>query len=429
MRVLAITRSSWDNSNNVGNTLTNLFGNIKNIELANLYFRSDVPKVSPCQRFFQIRESDLLGSIFHNKECGRIVELSKTNDEQDEKEKKLYSSVHSFPFWFPYFVREWLWLLGNWKTEQLKHYVSNFCPDVIFMPVFPCWYTSKILLFITSILPNSKVVLYHADDDYSLRRVNFSPLFWIYRFIQRKWVRRITSIADLVYCISEEQVIEYSKSLKCQCSLLQKEVELSDIPEPKVFCKEPVTLVYTGNLGCGRWKTLATIGENLREISKQGFPCRIQIFSSSKLSKQMERKLKLDDVVVFCGEVSSDSIRAIQKNADVLVHVESLSIIEASEVRLSFSTKIIDYLTCNRCILAVGHEGVASINYFVRNHCAQVVTNKSKLFESLKEIIVNENKRVVLATEAVNAAILQNKKSINESFEKAIEQLARGEGW
>ena len=73
----------------------------------------------------------------------------------------------------------------------------------------------------------------------------------------------------------------------------------------------------------------------------------------------MEKEFHFDESVIWRGPVPASDVERIQSDSDVLVHVESLSKFESLEVRLSFSTKIVDYLMRKKCILAVGNKEVA----------------------------------------------------------------------
>ena len=49
-------------------------------------------------------------------------------------------------------------------------------------------------------------------------------------------------------------------------------------------------------------------------------------------------------------------------------------------------TKIVDYIASNRCILAIGSDTCASIQYFIDNDCAAVATAPSEIAERLSEL-------------------------------------------
>ena len=60
MRILIVTRNAWDDTNSIGNTVSNFFGGIPDAEFANLYFRSSMPNNRLCKRYFQVTEKDVL---------------------------------------------------------------------------------------------------------------------------------------------------------------------------------------------------------------------------------------------------------------------------------------------------------------------------------------------------------------------------------
>ena len=79
-------------------------------------------------------------------------------------------------------------------------------------------------------------------------------------------------------------------------------------------------------------------------------------------------------------------LRTLQAEADILVHVEGFSLRERLVVHQSFSTKIVDYIATNRCILAIGGSDCASIDYFIRNQSAAVATTKDEISLRLQEL-------------------------------------------
>ena len=78
-----------------------------------------------------------------------------------------------------------------------------------------------------------------------------------------------------------------------------------------------------------------------------------------------------------------DKVPAIIAENDVLVFTESMDGKNMSVARLSFSTKIIDYIQSGKCILAVGPKDVAPIEYFKNEDAAIVATNKKELMDAL----------------------------------------------
>ena len=82
----------------------------------------------------------------------------------------------------------------------------------------------------------------------------------------------------------------------------------------------------------------------------------------------------------------------MQKQADILVFVESLEKEFRYTARLSFSTKITDYLKSGKCIFAVGDKDIAPIDYFNRYDSAVTATSYDEIGLKLKELINNKEK-------------------------------------
>ena len=91
--------------------------------------------------------------------------------------------------------------------------------------------------------------------------------------------------------------------------------------------------------------------------------------------------------VFFHGKISNNEVKEKQATADVLVHVEDFSYRNRMKVRLSFSTKIVDYLAKGKAIFAVGPKDVASIEYLLDKDVAIVATKKAEVEKELKKIV------------------------------------------
>ena len=182
--------------------------------------------------------------------------------------------------------------------------------------------------------------------------------------------------------------------------------------------------MYTGNLICGRWKTLAKLGDVIRKLNKEKIVARLSIYSASLLTNKMKKSFNFDESVVWKGRIPASEVYAVQKEADILVHAESLNYIEALEVRLSFSTKIIDYLAMNKCIMALGCAGIASIEYFKKYDNAIVATNEEEIKNRMDDILKDKNILSVYAEKSRRSAIkLHDDRIIKENFAEDIKNL------
>lgn len=394
MRVLVITRAPWRNDNNTGNTMTNLFSNMKDIEFYNLYFRDQLPKNDIVLKSFAISEGQLVRNLLKKTPVGQ--EVCEQDTILQNQEDGIYKSAKKVGTTFLAFIRDVLWSVGKWKSGNFKKFLEENKPDVIFMPVFNCFYPHKILRFVKK-QTSAKIILFHADDNYTLKQFSLSPIYWLYRLNLRKWVRKSVEISDVNYAISNIQKEEYEKAFNKPVKLLTKGLNFDETPNYKTEYNQPLQLVFTGNIGVNRWCSLAVIADALKEINADTVKAEMKIYTATPITEKIDKALNIENASKIMGFVESEKVAEIQSAADILIHVEAMDLKNKLLVRQSFSTKLVDYFKSARPILAVGPKDVASIDHLIRNDCAIVADNKQELVEKLTECINNKNKLTEIA--------------------------------
>lgn len=405
LKLLTISRSSWNDNNSIGNTFSNFFEGWEKDEIANIYCRSEKPANHICCKYFSITDAQLLkslirphetaGSAFILNEMAQNRDRKQYNPHKDvststgieqKRERSVYNffKIHRSSLFL--ILHELIWLLGRWKTHKLNTFLDDIAPDVIFMPVFQSRYAHRLLWYAQQ-RTNAKIVLFHADDYVTMRQFSFSPFFWINRMLGRLAIMKSVKFASINYCISQKQVSEYEDILNIQCKILYKGADFSAEAPVKNVIGDPIKLVYTGNISGGRWKTLAQIGESLAFINRQGIKAMLDIYTLTPITNQMRMKLDDGSNVFLKGSLAANQVNDVQKAADILVHVESFERKYLMEARLSFSTKIVDYLHQARCIFAVGSRECASIDYIETNEAGIVAVDVKEIYPKLQMIV------------------------------------------
>lgn len=388
IKILVISNTPWRNDNSFGNSYTSIFKGIKNFEFANIYCNYGAPENDLVSTHFQITEKTILKNLLNKKKpTGKIIE---TSQDSDPLHKKQISRLNFFKknrsqlfFW----IRDIIWKIGRWKSPQLKEFILSFDPDIIFQPLYYSNYINDIVLY-SKQLSNVPMVSYVSDDVYTLKQFSFSPLFWLDRFIKRRKIKKVVNLCEYLYVISEIQKKEYEISFGLPCRILTKGAYFN-IPIFKEKQSFPIKMVYTGNIGGGRWKSLSMIAEALQKINEKEIKAVLFIYTATPMTSKMRKTLDISGSVYLMGFIPSDKIPKIQSDADVLVHAEPLGIKGRLGVRHSFSTKIVDYFHMSRTILAVGWRDAASIDYLVKNDAALVAFDEKSLEYQLERIVNN----------------------------------------
>jgi len=390
MKVLIFTRSPWDDSNSVGNTMTNIWAGWSKNEIANIYFREAKPNTDVCYRYFSISEQDLLKKLFKfNYNVGKYFEWT-VGKQKSPKETRsefyetiLYNIFRKKSNFIFDRIRELLWKFGGWKSESLNHFLEVFKPEIVFSPAFYTCYTYDVLWFIKK-KTNAKIVLFHADDYITHNRYAGSFLNKISDRINSRFISESARKADLNYCISPKQQLEYAKLLNLDIKLLYKGAEFVTMPfYHRSNSLKPLNIVYIGSTLYGRWKTLAMIALAIKEINEVEEFFKLKIFSQYNPSRRASKAMIVLGASEFYGKIPASEVGKQYEQADIVLHVESFDKHEKFKTRLSFSTKLVDCFHSARCLIAVGWEEAASIEYLKQNNAALIANNP----EDVKRIL------------------------------------------
>ncbi len=393
MKILFVSSSPLKKEISVGNTFINLFKDMEDVELASVYTRAGAPDKEISQAFC-ITEKMLIRNLINKTPVGmrvKCVEENKMQVVQNTKtEQGIIDFIKSCRWTLFFWLQDFVWRIGRWKSPELKQFVEEYNPDIIFAVLNPTPFLNRLLIHVTKIA-NRKLVLYAWDNNYSLKQFMLSPLRWINHFINRKSMQKVVKQADLFYVISDIQKTDYEKAFNKDCKILTKFADFSGNAPIKDKYNKPLQLVYTGNIGMNRWRSLAEIAQVLEKINKNGIKAQLRIYTGNNINDKMNKALNVGDSSFVMGSVSADEVLKIQEEADMLVHVESKDLKNKLLVRQSFSTKIVDYLKSARPVLAYGPKNVASIEHLVKNDCAIVADNVNELYEKLLNAIDNNS--------------------------------------
>lgn len=388
-RLLIISRDAWNTTNNTGNTLSNFFSQWDKEKIANIFCRAEMPKNDICEKYYQITELDLLKNIFKKTKVGRSYNGKQLhiNPTIIKQEKQIYNFFKIFRFTIFLFAREVLWKISKWRNDNLKLFLTEFSPDIIYMHVYDSFYMHDILKYAKDVT-NAKVVLFFSDDVCSLKQFSLSPFFWLQQILFIRKVKLSLQITSKIYGASEMLCNEYSSLLNRNFIPLYKYGNFQKIKLKKEH-SIPLILTYTGNLYYNRWKILSKIATELRKINENGIKAQLYIYTNSIISKRIYKAINIKGSSYLLGGISYKKVMEVLLKSDISVHAEAFNLKSRLATRLSFSTKIIDYFESNSCIFAIGYKKSASIDYLLKNDIAIVATKIKEIKIKLEKIINN----------------------------------------
>lgn len=393
MRILILSNTAWDNQNSFGSSFSNIFEDMQGIQIANIYCRYGNPNNSVADYYFQITEKSLLKNLKTKSipSGKQVFAAGQGTIQLSDREQTTFDTARKKRWQILFWARDLIWLVGRWCSPQLRAFIDDFKPDLIFQPVYYSNYLTRMALFLKK-YTNAPMVGYISDDCYTLRQFSLSPLYWLDRLHKRKKVKKVIQQSELLYVISEIQKRDYEKIFGVPCKVLTKSADFSGDPPVKSQYHTPLQIVFTGNIGTNRWKSLAMIARALQTVNRDGVRAQLRIYTATPLTENMRAALDIDGSSFLMGAVPASEIPRIQSDADMLVHVEALDLKNRLAVRQSFSTKLVDYFKAARPILAVGPHDVASIAHLIENDCALVAETVEQIEAALEAVLADSGK-------------------------------------
>lgn len=386
-KVLVVSTNAWRDNTGI-NTLIEFFKCWNPDCIAQIYTKSTLPQTTVCNKFFSISENAVMRSLINrNITTGRVVYNENVNSITDnpsaEEEQKIYSSYKGKVRELLSFCREIVWRFGKWKTAELDRFIDEFEADVLFIPIYPTIYMGRIQKYIIS-RTQKPVVSYLADDNYTYKSVHKGPISLVHRHILRKYVKYIVEHSAKLMVIAPKQKEEYDRMFGVDSVVMTKGIDFEPFESYQVG--NPIKMVYTGKLIIGRWKSLSAIADAFERINRDDIKIELDIYTTDSLTDEQNRMLNRNGCSVK-GALTLEQVKAVQKEADILVFVESLEKKFRHTARLSFSTKITDYLRSGKCIFAIGDKDIAPIDYFNRYDSAVTATSYEQITKKVTELV------------------------------------------
>jgi glycosyltransferase involved in cell wall biosynthesis len=411
-KVLIVCHRAFNDKGASGNSLASYFKHWDPDALAELYLYAELPcgpMSSRCQRYYRITDFDALRSVPGQQPCGHVVsgaDIAAATGKAGLGPSRLQQRVYEFgrkKYASVMLLRDAIWRLARWQTDELDAWVDDFSPDVVFLVAggeYTFAYDVTRYVARRCAVP---LVVFLGDDWYSVSRFSFSPLFWLHKALIRGTMRRVVGSAARLFSICDLMGEEFRRIFGIEYTTLPTACG-PIAAEPAWGAGTPVEMSYIGKVSLGRWTTLGRIGEALGKINAPGQRARLRIYSTECLNNRMVKRLSIPGAMEFMGGLSAVEVGQVIEKSDILVHVESMDKVNRRLTRLSLSTKIPEYLASGRCILAAGPAEVASIRYIQDHEAGMVITDMEALRENLETLVSNPELRRSYAQSALRLA-------------------------
>ena len=133
MRVLLISLAPVHRTYGCGNTFLNVMEHLDGVELTSICARAGATDAR-VSRAFSITERILLKNLLTGSPAGLCSYPAEGNDTLSAapSEAKLQRFAHHHRWTVLFWARDLLWRISRWKSPELREFIEDFQPDVIF---------------------------------------------------------------------------------------------------------------------------------------------------------------------------------------------------------------------------------------------------------------------------------------------------------
>ena len=395
-RIIVVGRVAWTVSQS---TLSSIFKNFPPEKLAYICIETQEPDFNRCANHFQISEIAMAKKLLKWKTRTGIRRLPQTSTKEvkslEQKEVSTMGWVRKHRSSLFLYFRELLWRIGGWKTKELAGFINDFKPDVLFFVGDPLPLMNRLQRYVQK-LTGLPAAIFMMDDIWSYKS-DHSFL----RSLLRKEVKQLIPACKIHFAISEMMKREYDELFNINCTILTKSIAPRECEPDFSQLHHPIQMVYTGKLIYGRDKSLAKVAKALSEINVGGeTKAELHIYTQTEITPQLNKSLNIAGSSYLHKPVPYTEVAKILDASDIVMFVESLEEKQKHIARLSFSTKVTDYLASGKCILAVGAADIAPIAYLCENNAAQVCTSYDEIPSRVRDLIEHSERIPVLAQNA-----------------------------
>lgn len=422
-KILILSVSPW-NSKVGADTWPTLVSGLNPDNIASISLREEAPDNPCCNNYFVLSENRVLKSIFKRGiktgyKAERVTTSDNSSDDLEEHNLRYQKMSKKRGFW-TLLAREIVWKIGRWKSKELDGFLTDFAPDVLLYSMDGYIHFNRICKYAKK-KTTAKSIGFFVDDNFTFKqskKIGMKAL----RILQRHSLKKLARKTDAFWAITDMTKREADENFNIDCTVITK--PLNRVPDYKAWqVNEPIRILYTGNLQIGRDKSLVKVVNALKEVNREKLYYTVDVYTKTVLPDEVLKELQCD----FCkihSPVPQSEVFALQEKADILLFLEDIDGDDSKTARLSFSTKITDYLASAKSIFAVGCIDTAPMQYFINNDIAIVAVTNEEMVTEFKAIIDNPDILCQYAKKSSDCGIKNHKKeNILKLVHNSIEQL------
>ena len=404
-KILLVTGSSFNYKTGTGVTISNLFRNYPNTQLAIIHNDKYPNNSKICKRSFKLSNDEFKSLITKSNNINKSINKAKI-----ESSLKFYlkKKIKSF---FISFFGETDFINSYYLSKNLISFIDDFRPDYI----YGHYSSIETLDFLECIIDYTQkpYVLHFMDDFYHFRYRK--GLFSLFR--KKIWIKKNNNMIKKSYksiAISNKMMKEYSKIFSFNFLSFYNTINFDEWKKIKGVKPDDneFKVFYSGTINAKNEKTLMEFSNIINDLNENlTINLKFHIYTTSDKLNYYSKIIK-NNSTYFFGPIDNSKFIKTIKSYNLLFLSVDFNHYSYTSTRLSMFTKLAAYLSSSIPILFWAPRTIASSEYLIDNNLAFVETNfnNEKLKEKINFIINNPEKNEII----VNNALADSKKIIQQ---------------
>lgn len=416
MKILLVSHNCFSTTQSMGKTFASLFSDFSAEELMQLYLYPTLPNTDQCTNLFRITDRDVLNSLLHcDPKCGRVIRSEEIRPDntlyEEASNTEVYRKTRKAEI-LARRARDSMWMLGKWKSRELKAWLLDNKPDIVFYALGDAIFSQNIAMWAADFL-KIPLVTYVCDEFYYYYRNLKNPFSRILCIPLTRNIKKTIKHSARLITICEELGEAYQKTFGVPYTTIMTG---SSFPAGSLTIDDHARQIsYIGNLTLNRWKSVQEIAVALKQVNAERNEDYKLVYYGSEDDH-------LNGYAEYGGRLDSCGVQNVMSKSRLLIHTESFEKEFRDRLRYSVSTKVADSLASGNCLLAYGPGDLASIRYLEKEQCAFVCDDRTALTDCIRRAVTDEKTRSEVKSRAVETArrnhnSLENSKKIREMFD------------
>lgn len=418
---LVLSHNCFSKAGSNGRTLANFFLNWPKESLAQFYISNEIPDSDVCENYFRVTDVEALKAIYKGAKVGKVIKKEEKSDENpDILLQNLYKKNRNRTS-LNYIARNFIWDINRWRSTEFDNWLDEFNPDVIVLQLGDYAFMLRIALKLAK-RKNIPLIIYNSEDYYFKNKKSLLPTYRFYRNDYKKQVNKLITYASCSIYNSQMLQQTYQSEFSHESTVIMASTDITPIENKKV--NSPLIVSYLGNLGVGRHEPLIEIAEALHKLDSNLY---LDIYGKAP-NEDVEKVLRTCTSIRLKGLVSYDEVVKIMRTTDLLVHAENQSKFYQWDLKHAFSTKIADSLASGTCFFVYAPENMACTKYLEEKEATCVLTNSTRLKETLETLINDKELRQSFINNALRLVHDNHKIDVNaDKFKELIFNVVKKE--